>query len=72
MKIHLAPKLALSAEAVTQTFGILGKRGSGKTTTASVFAEELLRLGYPMVIVDPTESSTPSRPRERSSASRLT
>lgn len=37
-----------------QTFGILGKRGSGKTTTASVFAEELLKANLPLVIVDPT------------------
>jgi hypothetical protein len=35
---------------------VLGKRGSGKTTTASVFAEELLKAGFPIVIVDPTDA----------------
>jgi uncharacterized protein len=52
--IALSPKLHLPVDAVTQTFGILGKRGSGKTTTASVLAEELLRNELPLVIVDPT------------------
>ncbi len=56
MKLHIAKRLVLPPEAVTQTFGILGKRGSGKTTTASVFAEELLKAGFPLVIVDPTDA----------------
>lgn len=54
MGIHLSKGLELPIDAVTQTFGILGKRGSGKTTTASVFAEELLKAQLPLVIVDPT------------------
>lgn len=54
--LYLSRHLHLSAEAVTQTFGILGKRGSGKTTTASVFAEELLKSNFPLVIIDPTDA----------------
>lgn len=54
MKLQISKDLTLPVEAVTQTFGILGKRGSGKTTTASVFAEELLKEHLPLVIIDPT------------------
>lgn len=54
MRLHISKDIALPTDAITQTFGILGKRGSGKTTTASVFAEELLRKGLPLVVVDPT------------------
>ncbi len=46
--------LELPEEAVTETFAILGKRGVGKTTTARVLAEELLEVGLPVLILDPT------------------
>lgn len=46
--------LELPEEAVTETFVILGKRGSGKTTTARVLVEELLGHGLPAVVLDPT------------------
>src|SRR5262245_30134216 len=42
-------------EAVTQTFAILGKRGSGKTTTATVLVEELLAAGQHVVMLDPLD-----------------
>lgn len=32
---------------------ILGRKGTGKSTRLSVLAEELLKLGVPLVIVDP-------------------
>ncbi len=51
--IHLAPNLVMGANVVTETFGILGKRGTGKTHTAMVFAEEMLECGYPMGVIDP-------------------
>ncbi len=54
MRLNISKSLSLPAAALTQTFAILGKRGSGKTTTASVFAEELLKEGLPLVIIDPT------------------
>ena len=54
-RLTLAPGVALPIEAVTQTFAILGKRGSGKTTTATVFVEELLHAGQQVVLVDPLD-----------------
>ncbi len=48
------PALMLPAdETVTQTFGILAKRGAGKTYTAAVMVEELLKVGHQVVVVDP-------------------
>lgn len=50
----LAPDLTLPIDAVTETFAILGKRGSGKSSTARVMVEELLDAGLPVAVVDPT------------------
>jgi len=52
--LSIAPNLKLPEEAVTETFAILGKRGSGKTTTTRVLTEELLHVGLPALILDPT------------------
>lgn len=52
--LHISEPLTLPLEAVTETFAILGRRGSGKTSTAVVLAEETIRAGVPVVIVDPT------------------
>jgi hypothetical protein len=52
-KLRLGPDLAVPDDAVTQTFLILGKRGSGKTNTAVVLAEEMHRAGAPFVVLDP-------------------
>lgn len=54
MKLKLAENLTLPAEAVTQTFAILAKRGVGKTYAASVMAEEMLKAGQQVVAIDPT------------------
>jgi uncharacterized protein len=54
MKLKIADDLALPLEAVTQTFGILAKKGAGKTYTAAVLAEEMLKAGQCVAIVDPT------------------
>lgn len=43
----------LPLEAVTETFAILAKRGSGKTSTAVVLAEEMLGAGQHVIVVDP-------------------
>lgn len=49
-----SPSLVLPAyEALTQTFGILAKRGSGKTYAAAVMVEELLKQELQVVVVDP-------------------
>jgi hypothetical protein len=52
-KLRLSTELALPLEAVTQTFAILAKRGAGKTHTATVLVEELVRAELPVVVVDP-------------------
>lgn len=52
--LRVAAGLALPIAAVTETFAILAKRGGGKTYTAGVLAEEMLRAGQPIVVVDPT------------------
>ena len=51
--LHLAEGLDLPLEAVTETFAILAKRGSGKTYTAAVLVEEMLRAGQTVVVADP-------------------
>jgi hypothetical protein len=54
--LHLAKGLVLPADAVTQTFAIFGKRGSGKTNGATVLVEELLKVHLPVVILDPVDA----------------
>lgn len=51
--LAISNDLQLPIEAVTQTFGIIAKRGVGKTYTASVMAEEMLMNGMQVVILDP-------------------
>lgn len=55
-KLRVAEGLALPADAITQTFGILAKRGAGKTNTAVVMAEEMHRAGLPFVVIDPVDA----------------
>jgi uncharacterized protein len=52
--LAIAADLLLPLDAITQTFAILAKRGVGKTHTGSVMAEEMLKLGQPIVVYDPT------------------
>ncbi len=51
--LKLAPGLTLPVDAVTQTFGILAKRGAGKSNAAAVMAEEMHAAGLQFVVVDP-------------------
>jgi hypothetical protein len=51
--LHLADNLSLPLDATTETFGILARRGAGKTYAAAVLAEELIKAGAPVVILDP-------------------
>lgn len=55
MKLHIAINFTLPAEAVTQTFAILGIRGSGKTNTGVVMTEELLHAKQQVVVIDPVD-----------------
>lgn len=52
-QLHIAPDLALPLDAVTETFLIFGKKGSGKTATACVLTEELITAGLPVAVIDP-------------------
>lgn len=53
MSMEIGLGLTLPLEAVTETFVILAKRGSGKTYTAAVLVEEMLDGGQPVVVLDP-------------------
>lgn len=50
---RLANDFEIPEEAVTQTFAMLGRRGSGKTSTAVVLAEEMLSTGHVIAWIDP-------------------
>lgn len=54
MKLRISESLSLPLEAVTQTFAILAVKGSGKSYTASVCAEEMLKAGQQIVVIDMT------------------
>ena len=56
MTIRIASDLSLPLDAVTQTFGILAVRGSGKSNAAAVMAEGMANASLPFVVVDPTGS----------------
>lgn len=50
---RISDDLDLPIEAVVETFAVLGRRGSGKTSTAVVMAEEMIGAGMPVVVIDP-------------------
>lgn len=52
--LHISDSLSLPLEFITQTQAILAKRGVGKSYTASVEAEEMLKAGQQVVVIDPT------------------
>lgn len=51
--LRISDDLSLPLDAITQTFAIFGIRGSGKTHTATVMVEEMLKAGQPVCIYDP-------------------
>ncbi len=55
-KLHIASKLSLPVEAETETFAIIGKRGVGKTATAVVMTEELLKADQQVAVIDPLDA----------------
>lgn len=55
MKLKIADDLTFSAEAITETFAVLGIRGSGKTNTAVVMAEQMVEANQQVVVLDPTD-----------------
>jgi hypothetical protein len=52
--LTISPDLLLPPAFMTMTAAILAKKGSGKTYTASVIAEELLKGGNQIVVIDIT------------------
>src|ERR1700748_2719022 len=53
-KLQIAPSILLPLDLVTQTQAILAKKGAGKTNTAVVEAEEMLKRSQQVIIIDPT------------------
>ncbi len=52
MNLRISPVQSLPREAVTWVLAFLAKRGAGKTYSASVLAEEMLKAGIPIVVID--------------------
>jgi hypothetical protein len=52
--LRISDAVALPIDIVTEAVAILARRGRGKTYTASVFAEEMLKRDVQIVVVDPT------------------
>jgi uncharacterized protein len=55
-KLVISDHLSFPLDAVTQTFAILGIRGSGKTNTAVVMFEEMVKRGQQCAVLDPTDA----------------
>lgn len=51
-RMKLAPGFAVP-DLTTETLGIIGKRGSGKSHTGTLIVEELLELDSQVVVIDP-------------------
>lgn len=54
MKLKISTTLQLPPDAATQTFAIVARKRVGKTYTASVMAEEFIKAGIPIAVLDPT------------------
>lgn len=52
--LRVASNLVLPLDTVTQAIAILARKGAGKTYTASVLVEEVVRSKVPVVVLDPT------------------
>src|SRR5690554_1772910 len=51
--IEIAKGLRFDETAATQTFGILARKGGGKTYLAGKLVEELHRVNCPVLVIDP-------------------
>lgn len=51
--LNIGKNLQLPLEAATETFALIGRRGSGKTNAACVLVEELLKAHVQVVIIEP-------------------
>ena len=50
--LRISPSLTLPADAVTQTFGCIGRKGAGKTYLAGVLAEQMLSIHAQVIVLD--------------------
>ena len=50
--LHVARGVDFPIDAVTQTFGVIGRKGSGKTYLASMLTEQMLDAAAQVVIID--------------------
>lgn len=55
-KLQLSSDLTLPIDSATQTFLVVGKRGSGKSNTAVRLAEQFFAAGVPFVAIDPVDN----------------
>lgn len=53
MSVQLAPGVSLPADIATRRTAIIARSGGGKTYTAAVLAEEMVREGIPWYALDP-------------------
>ena len=53
MRLDISSTLSLPSDAVTQTFGCIGRKGSGKTYLAGVLAEQMLDIRAQVIVLDP-------------------
>jgi hypothetical protein len=51
--LKISKEISLPADAVTQTIGVIGRKGAGKTYLASVIVEHMLDIKAQVVVVDP-------------------
>lgn len=56
MKLKISDELSLPIDAITRTYAVLGIRGSGKTNTIVDFAEEIIKAGQPVSVIDPLDN----------------
>jgi hypothetical protein len=50
--LKISPTLSLPAQSVTWVLAFLAKRGAGKTYSAADLAEEMIKAGIPIVVID--------------------
>jgi len=53
LSLQLSKKFSLPKEAALWAFVVLAIRGAGKTYDAAKLAEQMMRLGIPIVVFDP-------------------
>lgn len=54
--LTLGSHLSFPVDAITQTFLVVGKRGSGKSNTAARLVEQFYRARLPFVVLDPVDT----------------